>query len=173
MAMSPERGCMTRIAAILMLVLILCAAHAPVEAQMQMLAANEMADITGGFGFTIPAGETVGLVMSIDKLYYYDDDGTGGASQGAYLTLCGLKMDGSIAMGSAVSMGFGNFASLINGSQVTGIDIFLDDMTLKIDNFQIDAIRVGSEPGAGPSYGAIGMQNFTLQMSGKVQIYTH
>ncbi|RJQ83547.1 MAG: hypothetical protein C4519_06740 [Desulfobacteraceae bacterium] len=145
----------------------------PAEARLLSLTEDEMAHVTGQFGFSIPAGETVKLYLSMDTFYYHDDDGTGNSSQGGYLSLCGLHLDGSISVGSAAHVQYGPLRSFVDGSQVSGLSILIDDMTIRIDHFAIDAIRVGSAPGEGPSFGAIGMQNFVMHLSGKMQIYIH
>jgi hypothetical protein len=146
----------------------------PVSANLMPLAEDEMAGISGGFGFAIPAGETIGLKMAMGTLYYYDEDGVAPFFQGGYLSLCGVSMNGSITMGGApVFVDTGSFRSIIDNSLVTGMSFLIDDMTIRIDNFSIDAIRIGSAPGTGLSFGAIGMQNFVMQVSGKIQIYAH
>jgi hypothetical protein len=43
-------------------------------------------------------------------------------------------------------------------------------MTLQVDRFSIDAIRLGSAPGAGNSLGSIYMSNMVASITGKVQV---
>ncbi len=156
------------------LLVVLFLAVGSVSAEMTPLAEDEMAGISGGFGFAIPAGETVGLRMSIGTLFYYDEDGVAPLDQGGYLSLCGLHMNGSITTGgSPVSVDTGVFPSIIDNTMVSGMSYLIDDLTIRIDDFSIDAIRVGSAPGNGLSFGAVGMQNFVMQISGKIQIYVH
>lgn len=157
----------------LLLGLLLAGVGHPAQAELSVLSESEMSDLTGGLGLNIPAGQTVGLTLSMDQLYYHDTDGTDSASQGSYLSLCGVRMDGAIAAGSAVTMLFGDFASLLDGTLVTGINMVIDDMTIRIEQLDIDAIRVGDSLATGLSFGGIGIQNMVLQMSGKIQVYTH
>ncbi len=157
------------------IVLILWSAAAgPAAAELQPLADADMAGIDGGFGLLIPAGETLGLMMAVDSLYYLDEDGMAPSYQKAFLSICGLHMDGSIATGGLpISVQPGHFKSLIDGSVVTGLNFLLDDMTIRIDHLTIDAIRVGGAPGQGLSFGAIGLQNFVMEISGNIQMYVH
>lgn len=156
------------------LLVFLFATAAPAAAELTPMAEAELAGISGGLGLAIPAGETLGLRMSIGTLYYFDEDGAAPFSQGGYLSLCGIRMNGSITTnGSPVSIATGLFPSIIDNTMVSGISYFIDDMTIRIDDFSIDAIRIGTEPGTGPSFGAIGMQNFVMQLSGKIQLYVH
>jgi hypothetical protein len=159
---------------ILILFIFCLAAIGPASATLTPLAEDEMAAISGGFGLAIPAGQTLGLTMSAGTLFYYDSDGVGSSSQGAYLSLCGLHLNGSLSTGGVpLIVHPGAFRSLIDGTLVEGLNFLIDDLTIRIDDFSIDAIRVGSAPGTGLSYGAIGMQDFVMQISGQIQMYVH
>lgn len=158
---------------LLLLLLLMGAAGDPAAAQLSVLSEAQMAGVTGGFGVNIPAGQTVGLTLAMDRLYYYDADGTGDSSRGRYLSLCGIHLKGSITVGAAGTATFADFSSLFEGAGAAGIDMAIDDATIRIDRFDIDAIRIGDAPGAGPSFGAIGMRNLLLQVSGRIQIYAH
>ncbi|MBI5549941.1 MAG: hypothetical protein HY911_00435 [Desulfobacterales bacterium] len=156
------------------LLVVLFFAVGSVSAEMTPLAEDEMAGISGGFGLAIPAGETVGLRMAIGTLYYFDEDGAAPFSQGGYLSLCGVHLNGSISTnGSPLSIDTGVFQSIVDNSMVSGMSYLIDDLTIRIDDFSIDAIRVGSAPGNGLSFGAIGMQDFVMQLSGTIQVYVH
>lgn len=166
-------GRIVRVLAGVVLVLSLSGMGRPVEADLAVLSEDQMADVAGGFGLALPAAEAVGITLSLDHLYYRDDDGTDAASQGEYLSLCGVRINGAIRPGQTTGMLCGDFTSLVDGAPVAGIDLYLQDMTIRIDDFALDAMRIGSAPGGGLSFGAIGLQHLLMQVTGRVQIYPH
>lgn len=143
------------------------------RAEMTALAENELATVTGNGGIAITAADTLGLNLKMDTLYYHDDDGVAPAAEGGYLSLCGINMKGSVAFGSPLTIDVATESPFADGTQIRALAITIDDVTLKIDSFSIDAIRVGDAPGEGPSFGGIGIKNLVMNVSGKIRIYAH
>jgi hypothetical protein len=146
---------------------------APAPARLRPLADLEMAGIKGQGHLAILANDPISLNLSLERLSYYDADGVGPGSQGAYLSLNGVNMQGSMSWITPVGIVFGPFSSMLEPTQVNGMDISIDDMAIRIDHLAIDAIRVGAQPGSGFSFGSLEIKNFLLQVSGHIQIYAH
>ena len=59
-----------------------------------------------------------------------------------------------------------------NGTGVKSVNMTMTGMTLQVDRFSIDAIRLGSKPGTGESLGSIYMSNMVASITGNVRIST-
>ena len=156
-----------------MAVLVIAYMVFPAQAQLRPLDDLEMAEIKGQGHLAILANDPIGLNLSLQRLSFFDDDGVGPGSQGGYLSLCGVSMQGSMSWITPIDIVLGSFMSLLEPKQVNGMDITIDDLTIRIDHMAIDAIRVGIQPGSGLSFGSLEMENFLLQVSGHIQIYSH
>ncbi len=56
------------------------------------------------------------------------------------------------------------------GIQVESVNMEIRDMTINIDSFKIDAIRLGQSPGEGTSLGSVGIYNMTGHVTGNVRL---
>jgi hypothetical protein len=144
----------------------------PGSARMSALTETQMSEISGQGGIRIQ-GDTLGLDVALDTLYYGDDDGVGGNSAGGYLSLCGVSLKGSLYWADPIAIDIVTENRGPGNTEVTGVSLTLTDMTVTIDSFQIDAIRVGPQPGTGKSFGSIGIKNMTCTISGNVKIFAH
>ncbi len=141
------------------------------EAGLTALTEDQMSDVTGQGGIYIEADDLV-FDIDIETLYYYDDDGVGPGTTGGYLSLCDVALNGSIDFGSPLTL---DIVTRENeyGTEVTSIDLTMTDITIKVDSFTIDAIRLGPVPGTGPSLGSIGILNMVANISGTIRISAH
>jgi len=141
-------------------------------ASLQPLNDLQLADMTGRSGFAI-GFDQLGFDIAIETLYYGDDDGLPGVSDGAYLSLCGISLLGFVEAAEPVTIGLETAPDPYGGSQVTSLLIDVRDVTIRVDHFTIDAIRVGPEPGTGPSFGSLGIYNMVTRLSGHLRIWAH
>jgi len=140
-------------------------------AQMTPMSQDQLQAVTGQAGISIQADQ-LGLDVNMKTLYYGDTDGTGDGQAG-YLSLCGVALKGSVAFGSPATVSLETGPTLFGATPVTSVNLAINNMTLKVDQFSIDAIRVGNAPGTGKSFGSIGIQNMVAQISGNVQMWAH
>lgn len=143
-----------------------------VLAQFQALSSDQLDKVTAQSGIVLSA-DKLGIDMSADTIYYGDDDGVGGDSGAGYLSLCGVQLQGSVQWANPVQVDIGTMKDPFGGTEVTAVKIQLSDMTIDIDRFSIDAIRVGSAPGEGKSFGSFGILGMHTEISGNVQIWAH
>ncbi len=99
--------------------------------------------LVSGQGGILIQGDKLGLDLSLDTLYYDDDDGGDGDSEGSYLSLCGVSLKGSMEWANPIDIVTENRG--LGNTEVTGISLTMTDLTVRIDSFQIDAIRVGPQ----------------------------
>jgi hypothetical protein len=141
-------------------------------AQMTPMSPQEMSGVTAQSGILFQA-ERLGLKMQAENVYYGDEDGLGGETGPGYLSLCDLDLQGAMQWTSPVTVEVGTIIDPFGGSEVTGVDLEMDGMTLDIDSLSIGAIRVGSAPGQGKSFGSFGISNMHTELSGHVRIWAH
>ena len=153
------------------LTLVVMATVSPATGQMRALDDQAMADTYAGTTLAIQA-PAVDLAMGFDSLAFSDPDGTGDGRPGN-LTLAGFSLTGAILMHAPLSMNMGGFISLINGNPQTGLDLTIEEMTIRIDRLSVDAIQVGYGPGMGQSFGSIALTNWVTRISGHIQIHSY
>jgi len=141
-------------------------------ASLQPLDDLQLAGLTGQSGFAI-GFDRLGFNIAIKTLYYGDDDGVPGVSAGAYLSLCGISLLGSIGADEPIIIALETGLDPYGGNQVTSLLFNIRDVTIRVDHFTIDAIRVGPEPGLGPSFGSLGIYNMVTRLSGNLRIWAH
>ena len=137
-------------------------------AKMSALTDDQLGEVVGQAGIAIDVNN-LGIDMNIDTLYWGDEDGLGGATQGGYLSLCDMTLRGNIDFLTPMTIDIVTQQTDF-GTQVSSLDIHLSDMTIDIDEFTIDAIRLGSEPGTGPSLGSFGIYGLHADITGDVSI---
>ena len=157
--------------------LLVASLPAIAQARMTPLGDTQLEAVSGQSGIELFA-QALGLEIEGDTLYYHDDDGVAAGDTGAYLSFCGIRYEGRVTYGSPLLIDQGRFTPIIGDGisgddSISGLNILIDDMTIRIDSMEIEAIRVGSAAGTGLSFGAIGMRGLEAQISGQVQIYYH
>jgi|GEM_PF-1649402 len=139
--------------------------------QMSPMSSGEMDEVTAQKGLQISV-EDIGFDMSAETIYYADEDGVGGNSGAGYLSLTGVDLQGAIHTSEPVQVDMG-LSTIDSMNEMTSLNFTMQNAVVEVDNFTIDAIRVGSAPGEGKSFGKIGIENMRTEISGKVQIGTH
>jgi len=140
-------------------------------AGMAPLSEAQLNDVVGQAGLSIQV-ENLKWHTKIDTLSYGDTDGLGpgtGTTAG-YISLCGVVFDGAAQFTTPLTL---DVVTTGNGSGHVGLkslNMTMNGMTMQVDRFSIDAIRLGSQPGTGNSLGSIYMSNMMVNMTGKVQI---
>ena len=137
---------------------------------MSVLADNQLSEVVGQAGIAVDVNN-LGLDMNIGSLYWGDEDGLGGLTPGGYLSLTDVTLRGSIDFLEPMTIDIGTQQTQF-GTEVTSMNMHLSDMSIDIDEFTIDAIRLGSEPGTGPSLGSFGIYDMHVNITGDVQIST-
>jgi len=140
-------------------------------ARMAPLSEEQLNDVVGQAGFSIQV-ENLNWHMTIGTLAYGDTDGLGpgtGTTAG-YISLCGVAFNGDAKFTSPLTL---DVVTAGNGSGRVGLkslNMTMTGMTMQVDRFSIDAIRLGSQPGTGNSLGSIYLSNMMVNMTGKVQV---
>jgi hypothetical protein len=137
-------------------------------AELSLLTDDELRDVTGQGGISLVAEDQIAFDMSIGTAYYGDDDGTDGTP--AYLSLNDVSLVGTATFDSPLSIGITTELDPYSNTQVTGINIAVDGVTVDIDHFRIGSITVGSAPGEGRSFGSIGIYDYHARISGRIRI---
>lgn len=135
------------------------------HAEMHVISDKHMGSISGQAGIQI-LFYNAGIKMSADTIYYGDEDGVNDQKP-AYLTLCNVGLEGEIYSSTPLKIDLGVAGDFFNPSQkIENVMIQLQDMTLHINNFKIDAIKVGPEVGEGKSFGSYGVGEMHIEITG-------
>jgi hypothetical protein len=137
-------------------------------AKMSSLTDDQLGDVVGQAGIAVDVNN-LDINMTMDTLYWGDNDGLGGTTQGGFLSLCDVTLIGNIDFLEPMTMDSVTQQTQY-GTEVTSLNIHLSDMSIDIDEFTIDAIRLGPEPGMGPSLGSFGIYNMHADITGDVSI---
>jgi hypothetical protein len=140
-------------------------------AELSMMTDEELREVTGQGGILLVAEDQIDFDMQIGTVYYGDDDGTDGTP--GYLSVNDVSLKGSATFDSPISLGVTTEIDPFSNTQVTGIDIAIDGVTVDIDHFTIGSITVGSAPGEGKSFGSFGIFDYHAKISGKIRITAH
>jgi len=141
-------------------------------ARMSALTDCEMAKVTGQAGISIEA-DRLDLDISIDTIYYGDGDGLGDNSEAGYLSFYDISLRGSVGWKSPLKIDIGTTSNGQGNTEITALNLKMSDMTVTLDHFTIDAIRLGPEPGVGNSLGCIGIYGLEANITGDIQITAH
>lgn len=139
-------------------------------AKMSVLADDQLSQVVGQAGIALDV-MNLGVNMVMGSLTYGDEDGLGGLTQGGFLSFCDVTMVGKIDFLQPMMIDFVTQQTQL-GTEVTSMNMHLSDMSIDIDEFTIDAIRLGSEPGTGPSLGSFGIYDMHVDITGDIQIST-
>ena len=109
--------------------------------------------------------------MTIETLAYGDEDGLGPGTNttAGYFSLCGIEFVGAAQFTDPLKV---DVSTSGGGTRVKSLNMTMTGMTLQVDHFSIDAIRLGSKPGTGESLGSIYMSNMVASITGNVRIST-
>ena len=109
--------------------------------------------------------------MTIETLAYGDEDGLGPGTNttAGYFSLCGIEFVGAAQFTDPLKL---DISTTGDGTRVKSLNMTMTGMTLQVDRFSIDAIRLGSKPGTGESLGSIYMSNMVASITGNVRIST-
>jgi hypothetical protein len=152
--------------------IFLCASLvSPGYAQLQALPDETMAQVVGQSGIAIST-DHLDFDLHAGTIYYGDSDGLGPSSGTGpgYISLTGVSLKGSVSFGTPMTLAIATSLDPAKGIQVDNLLLKMNDMTLTIPTFTIDAIRIGSAPGEGGSLGSFGIENMTLQMTGTITL---
>ena len=137
-------------------------------AKMNALSDDQLGEVVGQAGIAFDVNN-LGIDMTMDTLYWGDSDGLGGNTTGGYISLCDVTMIANIDFIEPMTMDIVTQQTPL-GTEVSSLNIHMSDMTVDIPQFTIDAIRIGSEPGEGPSLGSFGIYNMHADITGDVSI---
>jgi len=141
----------------------------PSYAKVLPMGDEALAEVTGQAGIAISVSQ-LGFDIKADTVYYKDSDGIGAGSTAGFLSLCGVLLKGSADFATPMTINVVTDRDPGGAMRVTGVAMKITDMTLKIDNFYIDAIRLGSAPGIGGSLGSFGISNMVVKLTGGISI---
>ena len=139
-------------------------------ADLAALTESEMKQATAQAGIVISASDRVDFDIGFGTLAYGDEDGTDGTP--GYISLNDVYMKGHAQFSEPVSIDISTTQNEVSGMMVNGIDISVKKTEIFMEQFDIGSITVGSEPGAGKSFGSISIRDFHTIISGNVRIAT-
>jgi len=140
-------------------------------AGMTPLSEEQLNSVTAQGGITLQV-ESLNLNTTIETLAYGDSDGLGpgtGTTAG-YIGLCGIAFKGSAKFTNPLTIDIATTGSGSGNVGLTSLNMTMTGMTLQVDRFSIDAIRLGSTPGTGASLGSLYMSNLFANVTGNVKI---
>jgi hypothetical protein len=143
----------------------------PGYAIMTALTDTAMREITGQAGIMITAADRITMNVEADTISYGDDDGTDGTP--GYLSLNNVTINGYADFKNPVSFNISTKVDHVSDLVVTGIDVHITEVEIRIDKFEIESITVGPEPGTGPSFGSFSMTDYRALISGNVRVTSH
>jgi hypothetical protein len=140
-------------------------------AGMTPLSEEQMNNVVGQAGISFQI-DKLNWNITIDTLSYGDSDGLGPGTNttAGYLSLCGIVFKGAAQFTDPLTVDVVTTGNGTGQVGLTSLNVTMTGMTLQVDRFSIDAIRLGSQPGTGDSLGSIYMSNMVASITGKVQI---
>ena len=139
-------------------------------AEMASLSEDQLNGVTGQAGVSIQI-DRLNWDLSIETLAYGDEDGLGPGTNttAGYFSLCGIEFVGAAQFTDPMKL---DISTSGDGTRVKSLNMTMTGMTLQVDRFTIEAIRLGSKPGTGESLGSIYMSNMVASITGNVRIST-
>jgi hypothetical protein len=140
-------------------------------AEMTPLSEEQMNNVVGQAGISFQI-DKLNWNITLDTLSYGDKDGLGPGTNttAGYLSLCGIVFKGAAQFTDPLKVDIVTTGNGTGNVGLTGLNITMTGMTVQVDRFSIDAIRLGSQPGTGDSLGSIYMSNMVASITGKVQM---
>lgn len=140
-------------------------------AQPQALNAEELAEVSGQSGVFLPAGN-YDFNLQI-KTIYYGDEGGQGESSAAYLSVNGLWSKGQLQVSAPVQIDVQTGSRLFGADQGAVLERSWEGVQGDLEQMSISGITVGSAPGAGKSFGSVGIIGLHVESSGHIQRWSH
>ena len=139
-------------------------------AEMASLSEDQLNGVVGQAGMSIQI-DRLNWDLSIETLAYGDEDGLGPGTNttAGYFSLCGIEFEGAAQFTDPLKV---DVSTSGGGTRVKSLNMTMTGMTLQVDRFSIDAIRLRSKPGTGESLGSIYMSNMVASITGNVRIST-
>lgn len=146
---------------------LLCAL--PAIAQVTRMNDDALGNVTGQAGIAISTSH-LNFDIKADAIYYKDSDGIGPGTAAGFLSFTDVRLKGSVDFATPMTIDVVAGKGKNGFTEISSVQMKISDMTLKIDSFYIDAIRLGSEAGKGNSLGSFGIDNMTVKMTGGITI---
>lgn len=140
-------------------------------ARITAMSDTQMKGVTAQAGIAVTATDQLDFASETGTIFYGDTDGTDGTA--GYLSLTGVSFAGSVRFNESAQVRVETGKMGAGSTEIAAVEISMTDMTLDIDHITIDAIRVGSAPGQGASFGSFGIYDMHTRISGNVRISAH
>lgn len=141
----------------------------PAAARVTQLSDDALGSVTGQAGIAISTSH-LNFDIKADAIYYKDSDGIGPGTTAGFLSFTDVILKGSVDFATPMTIDVVTSKDKNGFTEINSVQMKISDMTLKIDTFYIDAIRLGSEAGKGNSLGSFGINNMTVKMTGGINI---
>jgi hypothetical protein len=135
------------------------------NAKLMEMSDADLNEITGQAGFSIQAGEMIGLYIENESFTWANPDSIGPNGVPAALTMADTTLQGWISSPNGINIDFVTEQTAA-GNSVTALSIDMQDLTVAIDDFKTN-IKLGDA-----SLGVFGIKGLRAQISGNVRIYT-
>ena len=150
--------------------LITAAMLMPIDVKAELVPLNdeEMESITAQAGIAV-------YTDGIDMDFLADTVALGNLvpnSDSIYLALCNVEMKGRFWMREPLRISINTGPNAFTDKPVTSLDIRMNGVVFQMDRFVVDAIRVGSIPGEGPSFGSLYIGGMHTEISGNISIWS-
>jgi len=141
------------------------------SAGMNPLSEEQLKDVVGQAGLSMQV-DKLNWNMTIDTLAYGDSDGLGAGTNttAGYVSLCGIVFNGAARFTTPLTVDVVTAGSGSGNVGLTSLNMTMTGMTLQVDRFSIDAIRLGSAAGTGSSLGSLYLSNLSASITGNVQL---
>ncbi len=135
------------------------------HAKLMEMSDADLNEVTGQAGFSIQAGEMIGLHIESESFTWANPDSIGPNGLPAALTFADTTMNGWISSPNGMNIDFVTEKTAA-GTNVTALSVNMQDLTVAIDDFKTN-IKLGDS-----SLGVFGIMGMRAQISGNVRIYT-
>lgn len=141
----------------------------PAMARVAQMNDEALGSVTAQTGISISTSH-LGFDIKADTIYYKDSDGIGPGTTAGFISFTNVSLKGSVDFATPMTIDLVTGKDKNGFTEITSVLMKISDMTLKIDSFYIDAIRLGSAAGKGASLGSFGIDNMVVKMTGGITI---
>lgn len=134
------------------------------NAKLTEMSDADLNEITGQAGFSIQAGEMIGINLKGETFSWSNPDSVNQYGEPATFSLANTNMNGWISSANGINIDFVT-EKTSKGTDVTALSVTMKDLTVAIDNFRTD-VKLGDA-----TLGTFGIQGLRAQISGNVRIY--